>query len=130
MENKKMISDNQKPRLSQAASGQNEQGKRPTDAEFEALFDAKCQEVSDACCDFAQRIKRDWKETNGNPYIKKIDISRVEIYRKPTDTVPVDIFESRKEHGYTLQSLVLTTAASVLLSCTAKYLVKSMLKKL
>ncbi len=96
----------------------------------EEMLAQKCQEVETACRSFAERIKRDWEATDGNPYIKKTDICRIEIYRNADDPAPIDTFERKKEQGYTLRALLLTGATTLLASYTAKYLVRSIIKKL
>ena len=73
-------------------------------------FQAKCDELRTVCRDTAQRISKDLKETNYNPYIRSTTTYRYEILKKSTDTEPIDVFEFQRTKGYSLRAMAITTA--------------------
>ena len=72
------------------------------------------EETEGRCRTITDRIWADWKQANGNPYIKKISTCRVDIYRKPTDVTPIDSYYTEHVKGYSLGKLVLIGAAATL----------------
>ena len=88
----------------------------------------KCQEVKSACCDTIDRIVRDLKETNFNPYIKQTRITRVEIYRNCNEEQPIDAFEMVDEKSYSAKSFAVATAAAALLVVASNKVIKKFLK--
>ena len=77
--------------------------------------------LADTCRTITDRILADWKQANGNPYIKKISTCRVDIYRKPTDATPIDSYYTEHVKGYSLGKLVLIgTAAALALLAVGK----------
>lgn len=94
-----------------------------------AQFTKKCNEVKDTCRQTADRLVVDWKATDGDPYLKYTKSHRLEVYRTPEETVPVDTFESRFESKGFLRAMLLVSAASVLITCSAKHLIKLWMKR-
>ena len=92
------------------------------------LIARKCREAKEACRSTASRIVNDWKETNGNPYIKQTVITQVEIYRTPADETPVDVFRTEQTKSYSARSLAVLGAAAVVVACTVDCIVKKVLK--
>ena len=90
----------------------------------------KCVEATNTCRTTAGRLLNDWKETAGNPHIKYTCVNRLEIYRTPEDETPVDVFENQKTESYSLRSLAIIGAASVLFTCATKYVAKQIAKKI
>lgn len=88
----------------------------------------KCQEVKSACCDTIDRIVRDLKETNFNPYIKQTRITRVEIYRNCNEEQPIDAFEMVDEKSYSAKAFAVATAAAALLVVASNKVIKKFLK--
>lgn len=93
-----------------------------------AMIARKCREAKEACQATASRIVNDWKETNGNPYIKQTVITQVEIYRTPADETPVDVFRTEQTKSYSARSLAVLGAAAVVVACTVDCIVKKVLK--
>jgi hypothetical protein len=93
-----------------------------------AFFARKCKEVKNACQSTASRLVKDWKETNGNPYIKQTCITQVDIYRKPDDESPIDTFRTEHVKSYSARSLAVLGAAALIVSCTVDCIVKKILK--
>ncbi len=89
----------------------------------------KCREVKELCNSTAARLVNDWKETNGNPYIKQTQITQIDIYRSPDDDIPVDTFRTEQVRGYSARSLAILGAASIIVACTADCIWKKLLKK-
>ena len=73
-------------------------------------FQTKCDELRTACKDMVQRISKDLKETNYNPYIRSTTTYRYEILKKSTDTEPIDVFEFQRTSGFSLRAMAITTA--------------------
>lgn len=99
-----------------------------TEESATAKLSRKCQEVKDACCGTIDRIVRDLKETNYNPYIKQTRITRVEIYRNCNEETPVDAFEMVDEKSYSAKAFALATAAAALLVVGSNKVIKKFLK--
>ena len=92
------------------------------------LLARKCREAKEACQSTASRIVNDWKETNGNPYIKQTHITQIEIYRSPEDETPVDVFRTEQTKSYSARSFALLGAAAVVVACTVDSILKKVLK--
>ena len=88
----------------------------------------KCQEVKSACCNTIDRIVRDLKETNFNPYIKQTRITRVEIYRNCNEEQPIDAFEMVDKKSYSAKAFAVATAAAALLVVASNKVIKKFLK--
>ena len=93
-----------------------------------SMIARKCREAKEACQSTAARIVNDWKETNGNPYIKQTVITQVEIYRTPADETPVDVFRTEQSKSYSARSLAVLGAAAVVVACTVDCIMKKVLK--
>ena len=89
----------------------------------------KCREVKSACQSTAERLAYDWKETNGNPYIKQTCTYQVDIYRSPDDEEPVDTFRTQRVKGYTARTAAVVGGIGLILMCTAECVVKKLLGK-
>ena len=92
-------------------------------------FQAKCDELRMACRDTVQRISKDLKETNYNPYIRSTTTYRYEILKKSTDTEPIDVFEFQRTKGYSLRAMAITTALVAVTDIAVGKLLKKKLKK-
>ena len=88
----------------------------------------KCQEVKSACCNTIDRIVRDLKETNFNPYIKQTKITRVEIYRNCNEEQPIDTFETTDVKSYSAKALLAASAAAALLVVASNGIIRKFLK--
>ena len=80
-------------------------------------FTKKYREAQDACRSVATRIRKDLRETGGNPYIRATTTRRYELYRSAEDREPIDRFVMERSSGYSLRTWLLV--AGVL---TAAYL--------
>ena len=88
----------------------------------------KCNEVKAACCGTIDRIARDLKETNFNPYIKQTRTYKLEIYRTCNDEEPIDVYETTDVKSYSARAMVVATAAAAALMFATDRLVKKLLK--
>ena len=88
----------------------------------------KCREAKEACQSTASRLVSDWKETEGNPYIKQTRITRVEIYRNCNEEQPIDSFETTDVKSYSARAFLVASAATALLVAASGKLVKKFLK--
>ncbi len=111
------------PALNEKTTTSEDQPQQTTDTDTcdcKEFFEKKCREMEETCCKFTNRLKADWEASDGNPYIKKIDVCRVEIYKSRDDEEPIDTFETKKEQGLTLRSLLALGAVSLVAICTLK----------
>ena len=92
------------------------------------MLTRKCREAKDACQSTASRLVKDWKETNGNPYIKQTCITQVDIYRNPDDEAPIDSFRTEHVKSYSARSLAVLGAAAMVVACTVDCIMKKVLK--
>ncbi len=88
----------------------------------------KCDAVKCACAGTIERIARDLKETNYNPYFKQTRTYKLEIYRNCNEEEPIDVYETVDEKAFSARALVAATAASALLMVATKQVVKKILK--
>lgn len=88
----------------------------------------KCNEVKAACYGTIDRIARDLKETNFNPYIKQTRTYKLEIYRTCNDEEPIDVYETTDVKSYSARAMVVATAAAAALMFATDRLVKKLLK--
>ena len=88
----------------------------------------KCNEVKAACCGTIDRIARDLKETNFNPYIKQTRTYKLGIYRTCNDGEPIDVYETTDVKSYSARAMVVATAAAAALMFATDRLVKKLLK--
>ena len=88
----------------------------------------KCQEVKAACCGTIDRIARDLKETNFNPYIKQTRSFKLEIYRDCNDEEPIDVYETVDVKSYSARAMVVAGAAAAALMFATNRVVKKLLK--
>lgn len=86
----------------------------------------KCREIKELCAKTANRIADDWRETNGNPYIRQTHTYKVEVFRKPGDTTPVDTFQMTDVKSYSLRALALATGIAAVLFCASGNIVKKL----
>ncbi len=89
----------------------------------------KCVELKSTIGDTVSRLARDWKATNGNPYIKCTRTTQVDVYRSPDDTEPVDTFRAQRVDAFSARTLAITSAATFLVSATAESLIRNLFKK-
>ena len=89
----------------------------------------KCDEVRMACKDVVQRISKDLKETNYNPYIRSTTTYRYEIMKKSTDTEPIDVFEFQRTSGFSLRAMAITTVLVAAADVAVGKFLKKKLKK-
>ncbi len=88
----------------------------------------KCNEVKAACCGTIDRIARDLKETNYNPYIKQTRTYKLEIYRNCNDEEPIDVYETVDVKSYSARAMVVASAAAAALMFATNRVVKKLLK--
>ena len=77
-----------------------------------ADFEERYQSAQTACKSTLERLARDLRESNGNPYIRSTSTFRYDIFRTANDTDPIDTFVFEKTNGCSLRALIL--AASLL----------------
>lgn len=87
----------------------------------------KCQEIKDICAKTAYRLADDWRETNGNPYIRQTRTTKIEIFRNPNDETPVDTFQTTDVKSYSLRALAIATGIASILFCASGSLVRKFL---
>ena len=92
------------------------------------IFARKCREVREICDSTAARLVNDWKESNGNPYIKQTHITQIDVYKDPEDELPIDTFRTEQTKSYSARSLAILGAAAFVVACTAETIVKKILK--
>lgn len=79
------------------------------------LISRKVQEIKDFYRTTADRLANDWKETNGNPYIRQTCNYKVEILRSPEDDAPVDTFETTNVKAYSARALAIASGVAAAL---------------
>jgi len=67
-----------------------------------------------------KRLADDLRACNGNPYLKDTLSYRVELYKDPQDSEPVDHFQLQKSKRCSLRTLGLLASAAVVLLLTVK----------
>ena len=92
------------------------------------VFARKCNEIKAVFDSTAARLVNDWKETNGNPYIKQTRVTQIDIYKNPEDEAPIDTFRSEQVKSYSARSMAVLGAAAFVAVCTAETIVKKLLK--
>ncbi len=75
-------------------------------------FAERYQAAQKACKGTLERLARDLRESNGNPYIRATSTFRYDIYRNANETDPIDTFVFEKTNGCSFRALIL--AASLL----------------
>ena len=70
----------------------------------ECCFAKKYREAQETCRSVAARVRKDLRETNGNPYIRSVTTRRYELYRSAEDQEPVDRFVMERSSGYSLRT--------------------------
>ncbi len=86
----------------------------------------KCEEVKTTCRNAANRIARDLKETDFDPYLKTTQTARVEIYRKGDDETPVDVLEYENTNKFSARTMVAVGAATLLVGGITKVICKKL----
>ena len=95
--------------------------------ELEAATDQisqKCRELKALCKQTANRIADDWKETNGNPYIRQTNTHKVEIFRNPGDETPIDTFQMTDVKSYSFRALAIAAGITAVLVCATGSMMK------
>jgi hypothetical protein len=87
----------------------------------------KCREIKELCAKTANRLADDWRETNGNPYIRQTRTTKIEIFRNPDDETPVDTFQTTDVKSYSLRALAIATGIASILFCASGNLVRKFL---
>ena len=83
------------------------------------LFLKKCDEIYQEWRTTADRFRKDLDACGGNPYIRETTIHKLEIFKSPSDTTPVDTFETKKVQGFSLCTLLMAGGMALILSCCA-----------
>lgn len=96
----------------------------PTD--YRRMIRNKCAEMQDRVKATANRISRDLEETNGNPYFRQTVTYKLEVLRSPADEEPVDVFEVEQVRSFSLCSLAIAGAASLLLKNASEKLLQKL----
>lgn len=94
------------------------------------IFARKCREVKEICNTTTVRLVNDWKETNGNPYIKQTHVTQIDVYKSPEDELPIDTFRTEQVKSYSARSLAVVGAAAFVVACTAETIVKKLFRDL
>lgn len=71
-------------------------------------FAKKYREAKESCRSLVARIRKDLRETDGNPYIRATTTRRYDLYRSPQDQEPIDSFVLKRSGGYALRTMILT----------------------
>ena len=87
----------------------------------------KCREIKELWAKTANRLADDWRETNGNPYIRQTHTCKIEIFRNPDDETPVDSFQTTDVKSYSLRALAIATGIASILFCASGSLIKKFL---
>ena len=88
----------------------------------------KCDEVKNACCGFIDRMARDLKECNYNPYIKQTRTYKLEVFRSANETdEPIDVYETTDEKAFSARSLLIAGAATAVMVLVTGGIVKKLL---
>ena len=94
------------------------------DVEIPNCVEQKCRQLKNACAAAMDRLTRDWKTANKNPFLKQSTVCRVDVYRRPMDTEPMDSFCTEQSHSCTLRALLMMGAAAAaiitLVHCCSK----------
>ena len=85
----------------------------------EDLFLQKCDEIYTAWKTNVERLKNDLDACGGNPYIRETTIHKVELFKSPKDTTPIDTFETKNVQGVSLCTLLMAGGMALILSCCA-----------
>ncbi len=88
----------------------------------------KCQEAKAACMGTIDRIARDLKETNYNPYFKQTRTYKLEIYRNCNDEEPIDVYETVDTKSFSARAFAVATVAAAALVVATNGVVKKILK--
>ena len=88
----------------------------------------KCNEVKQACCDTIDRIARDLKETDYNPYFRQTRTYKLEVFRNANEEEPIDVYETKDVKCFSARALVVAGTAAMLLTYATKCMVKKILK--
>ena len=88
----------------------------------------KCKCAKTFCKNTAERIKRDWKQTQGKPYIKKTNHCKVEVFESATDDTPVDTFQTTETKAYSLYTLAIAGGIAAALFCVSKKFFKGLFR--
>lgn len=118
MENENMIM-NEEPVIEEAVA---------TEESATEKLSRKCCEAKKACCDTIDRIARDLKETNYNPYIKQTRTLKVEIFRNAEEEEPIDVYETTDVKAYSAKALAVAGTAAMLLMCVTGCITKKLWK--
>ena len=84
----------------------------------------KCRALKEVCKQTASRIADDWRETNGNPYIRQTNTKKVEIFRHPGDETPIDTFQMTDVKSYSFRALAIATGITAVLLCATGSMMK------
>ena len=87
----------------------------------------KCRALKEVCKQTASRIADDWRETNGNPYIRQTTTYKVEIFRNPNDETPIDTFQKTDVKSYSFRALAIATGVAAVVFCASGSIIKKML---
>ena len=88
------------------------------------LISQKCRELKAICKQTVSRIADDWRETNGNPYIRQTNTKKVEIFRHPGDETPIDTFQMTDVKSYSFRALAIATGITAVLLCATGSMMK------
>ncbi len=77
----------------------------------------ECRRIGRICRTTASRIKADWKQTDGGPYLKQSASYRLELYKDRDSDTPVDRFSVEKTNTCALRTLLLAAAGTVATMC-------------
>jgi hypothetical protein len=99
---------------------------KKTPADYRQMIRSKCEEVQAHVKGTAARISRDLEETNGNPFFRQTVTYKLEVLRAPDDEEPVDVFVATQVRSFSLCSLALIGAASLLLKNAGEKLLKKL----
>ena len=75
------------------------------------------QTVKQTCRATANRLKKDWKQTGGGPYLKQTASYRLELDKDRNADTPVDRFSVEKTNTCALRTLLLAAAGTVATMC-------------
>ena len=87
---------------------------------------AKCREIKDVCIKTADRLADDWRETNGNPYVKYTTTTKVEVFAHPNDEAPIDAFQTTRVKAFSFRAIAIATGVASVFLCVSGALAKKL----
>ncbi len=88
----------------------------------------KCGELKDSCRNTADRIAKDLKECDYNPYFKQTRTYKLEVYRNCNEETPIDVYETTDVKSFSARALAVAGTAAMLVAFATNCAIKKILK--